>query len=75
MHIIIYQGLLYKFDNLSNELDNIFINRCWFIVKNIQNNENFEYIEKLSHIWANIKYLNVEYDKYIMDEINKLAFH
>jgi len=75
MHIIIYQGSLYKFNNLYNELENIFIDRCWFIVKNIQNNENFEYIEKISHIWANIKYLNVDYDNNIIDEINKLVFH
>lgn len=71
MHIIIYQGQLFKFENINNELDTNFINRCWFIVKNKHNfNNNYEYLEKLSHIWVNIKYLGVSYDIDILNEIN-----
>jgi len=72
MHIILYQGQLYKFENFTNELEDHFINRCWFVVKNIHQFENnYVYLEKLSHIWVNIKYLNVLYEQNILDEISK----
>lgn len=72
MHIITHQGELYKFENINNELDDRFIERCWFIVKNIINyKDNYEYLEKLSHIWINIKYLSVSYDDGILNEIKK----
>lgn len=72
MHIIINQGQIYKFENIINEINDIFIDRCWFIVKNIHKyKNNYEYLEKLSHIWVNIKYLNVCYDNSIMNEISQ----
>jgi hypothetical protein len=72
MHIIEYQEKLYKFENLVNELEDHFINRCWFIVKNIHNfKNNYIYLEKLSYIWVNIKYLNVSYESNILEEVNK----
>ncbi len=72
MHIITYQGELYKFENVNNELNDRFIERCWFIVKNIINyKDNYEYLEKLSYICINIKYLSVSYDDDILNEIKK----
>lgn len=72
MYTIIYQGQLYKFENIIDEFDDIFIDRCWFIIKNIHNyKNNYEYLEKISYIWINIKYLNVAYDTSIMKEIEK----
>jgi hypothetical protein len=72
MYIITYQDELYKFENITNELEDRFIERCWFIVKNIINyKHNYEYLEKLSHIWINIKYLSVSYDDDILNEIKK----
>ncbi len=47
-----------------------FISRCWFYVKNMNNyKNNLEYLENLSYIWINVKFLNATYNDSIMNEI------
>ena len=70
MHVIAYKGKLYAFETKENDTET-FISRCWFIVKNINAFEDYSYLEHLSHIWANCKYLNVTYDQAIMAELTK----
>jgi hypothetical protein len=54
----------------SNDTDDMFIERCWFIVKNVDKYEGrFEFLEKLSHLHVSNKFLGVGYDDEIMKEI------
>lgn len=69
MHVIKYKSSIYYFKNDLSEDNDKFIERCWFIVKNINNNNSYEYIKNLSHIWINHKYLNTIYDDSIMKEL------
>lgn len=66
MHLIEYNGKFYVFENALNESENMFIDRCWFIVKNIDRFD-YEYLEKLSYLWVTSKHLKCEYSKEIMD--------
>ena len=66
MNLIEYEGFQYIFYNTLNEKKNMFIDRTWFMVKNI-NNFDYVYLEKLSFIWVNMKYLGVTYDANIPD--------
>jgi hypothetical protein len=74
MLIITYNGMIHVFNEY--ECDSIFpeerfLSRCWFYVKNMHNyKNNLDYLENLSYIWINIKYLNASYDDYIMNEIS-----
>jgi len=72
MQVITYNGSLYAFQKKENEINkDAFIRRCWFIVKNIDRFENYEYLETLSHVWVCCKYLNVTYDEDIMKELER----
>jgi hypothetical protein len=46
----------------------MFIERCWFIVKNFDKYE-YEELEALSYLWVNKKYLKCEYSKDLMDTL------
>lgn len=61
MNLIEYEGFQYIFYNTLNEKKNMFIDRTWFMVKNI-NKFDYVYLEKLSFIWINMKYLGCTYD-------------
>ena len=70
MHIITYNGAMYIFKNTTNEQEPMFIERCWFIVKNMHRYSNdYAYLKNLSNIWVNHKHLQVVYDKAVMDEL------
>lgn len=70
MHIITYNGKMYIFKNTMNEEESMFIERCWFIVKNMHRySDDYAYLKNLSHIWVNHKHLQVLYDKTVMDEL------
>lgn len=60
MHIITYNGKVYVFHNIQNEKEDMFIARCWYIVKNIKKYD-YKYLENLSFIWVNQKFLGTEY--------------
>lgn len=71
MQIITYDGKLYMFEQNDNEIEERFIERCWFIVKNIQTYKNkLDYLESLSHIWVNVRFLKATYDQNIMEELD-----
>jgi hypothetical protein len=68
-NIIQYKGKIYVFPlNEEGIPDKIYIDRLWFIVKNI-NKGSFEYITNVSYIWSNHKYYNLEYEPHIMNEL------
>ena len=70
MQLIAYKGKMYAFETKENECDlDAFISRCWFIVKNYDRFKDYAYLETLSHVWANCRYLNVMYDDHIMKEL------
>lgn len=75
MLIITYNGMIHVFNKQECDLlfpEEKFMSRCWFYVKNMENyKNNFTYLENLSYIWINIKFLNTIYEPHIMDEINK----
>lgn len=61
MNIINYKGTTYVFENTGGEDPKMFVDRTWFIVKNIHKYEDMSYLESLSHLWLAKKYYNVEY--------------
>lgn len=61
---------MFIFKDKTNEVDDAYIERCWFIVKNMHKYpDNYAYLKNLSLIWASHKYLNVTYDQHIMEEL------
>jgi hypothetical protein len=64
MNIINYKGKMYVFKNTKEENRQIFIDRTWYIVKNIDKYEDYKYLEKLSYIWVSKKYYDVVYLNY-----------
>jgi len=52
----------------ENEPDDIFYARLWFIISQ-DNLDNFDEVERLSRIWANIKYLGCKYHPVIYHKI------
>jgi hypothetical protein len=62
MNIINYKGIVHIFYNKTDENEKMFIDRTWYIVKNLDKYEDLSYLEKLSHIWVSQKYYNVSYD-------------
>lgn len=66
---------LFIFKNtVPSDTDEMFIERCWFIVKNLDKYVGrYEYLEKLSHIHVNVKFLGVGYDDEIMKEISTIS--
>ena len=67
-YLITHQGKMYIFKKNDEEHDEMFIDRCWFIVRNIKKRD-LKQLTCLSHIWVNHKYLNVTYTPEIMDLI------
>jgi hypothetical protein len=70
INLIEYGGKHYVFYNTLNEKEHVFIDRTWFIVKNIKKISDYKYLESLSHLWVNIKFLQTVYDANIMDILN-----
>jgi hypothetical protein len=66
--IIEYKGRLYPFTKNPNYTENMFLDRSWFIVKNIEQ----EMIESFADLWISVKYYKTEYSKEIMEKINSL---
>ena len=60
MNIINYKGKMYIFKNTMEENRKMFIDRTWYIIKNIDNYD-YDYLEKISHIWIYQKYYNAVY--------------
>ena len=79
MQIITCNGTMHVFHEDVNDAkfpEEWFISRCWFIVKNMQRYKNdstvtVDDIHNMSHIWTNIRFLNVQYDASIMQALEK----
>lgn len=69
INLIEYEGKHYIFYNTRNEKKQMFIDRTWFIVKNIHKEMTYEYLENLSYVWINHKYLGVLYPDELMTKI------
>lgn len=62
------KGRLYFYRNHNNESTKIFRERCRFkVFMTDKFNHTDIAMETLSHFWANIKHLGVQYDQKIMD--------
>lgn len=75
MLVISYLGDTYKFEkNEETEPQTMFRDRCWWIVKNIRNQENISLNEliSLSQIWVSMKYHKTLYQDDVMKLINNL---
>jgi hypothetical protein len=59
-----YDGKSYWFKN-TNEREDMFMDKCWYIVKNIDKPN----IQCLADIWVNKKYLDVCYPKEIETQL------
>jgi len=61
--IINFEGNSYYFEKKDkSEAYNLFLNRCWYIVKKKPTNtKEFNYYSDLSIIWRNINFLGMDY--------------
>lgn len=69
MLVISYKGYIYRFNkNDETETAAIFRDRCWWIIKNIENKDyNLDKLVSLSKIYIAMKYHGVSYDENIME--------
>lgn len=74
MLVISYKGYVYKFVKKDEtETPAIFRDRCWWIVKNIDNKDlNLDKLMYLSHIYISMKYYGVSYDDNITNIMKTL---
>jgi hypothetical protein len=63
-----YKGKLFLFNAIPNLTEAMFMDRCWYIVKNI----NEPNIEELADLWISKKYTKCQYDELIMTKLNDL---
>lgn len=73
--VVEYKGRFYPFTKPAHYTENMFQDRCWYIVKNI----DIPFIESFADIWISCKYYENEYTKEIMDavkgyELNMLKY-
>jgi hypothetical protein len=69
MNIIQYKGKIHVFeDNTDSVPDNIYLDRLWFIVKNMDKG-SYDHIVNMSYIWMGRKHYNLEYDAHIMSAL------
>jgi hypothetical protein len=74
MQLITFKGVIYTITKEEcDEPNSVFINRVWWIVKNIDNpnTKSIKELCNLSYIWSNIYHNGVSYDKNIMLEITQ----
>ena len=65
-----YKGNLYYIDKNSNDTDNMFFDKCWYIIKHEpNNNKELIHLQKKAELWYNSKSLNC---KYIEDNQNSI---
>ena len=68
-YIIEKDNVFYKVLREETESNEQFYNRCNFISNKKPNKNNFDEIIELSKIYRNIQFLNVSYDKDILDKL------
>ena len=71
MLVITHQGNTYKFDkNDETEEDNMFRDRCWWIIKNLDSKKSSKELVALSHLWVSVKYYGTSYGTDIMEQLH-----
>lgn len=72
MLVISYKGDIYKFNKKDEtETPTMFRDRCWWIVKNIDNkNHDIDKLTYLSNIYVSMKYYGVSYDDNVMETMS-----
>lgn len=71
---ISYNGKIYNISRLERETDQQLIARSWWIMHNLENNDNYDEVLLLSKYWHNIFYKRCKYSKEIMDKIFDFNF-
>jgi hypothetical protein len=71
-HIITYNGKTYVF--VKDEIDEVhqhFLNRVWWIVKNIDKHPNIDKntLYNMSFVWSNVVHMGVTYDDKTMEQL------
>ena len=57
------EGYSYYFKNDENLDEKDFIDRCWYVAKNLPKNpESFNNFKKYARIWSNMKNLKCRYE-------------
>ncbi len=69
--VIIFNNRVYYIKKYFNETNNMFWERAWFIVKNLDNNDN-EMITNYSKLWQYNKFYNCIYSPNTMQKIKEL---
>lgn len=73
-HIVTFNGITYIFtkDEIDEPYEH-FVNRVWWIVKNIHLNQDVDktYIHNMSFLWSNVYHMGVVYSDEIMTELDK----
>lgn len=70
--VIPFKGQSYVFHKTyALETDEMFLQRCWWVVKNITDTVSITDLLNLSHMWAAVKFLGVAYDDDIMTKISQ----
>ena len=67
--IIEKNNVFYKVLKEDTESNEQFYDRCNFISEKKPNKHNFDEIIELSKIYRNVQFLNVSYDKAILDKL------
>ena len=70
MNTIQCKGKIYVFPQNCAEPPKIYTDRLWFIIRNKEKG-SFQHVVNLSHIWANHKYYQLEYDPKIMEQLQE----
>jgi hypothetical protein len=66
--LIDYKGKIYVFDTNKYMTDDMFSDRCWFIVKN----NDVPWIHQFADAWIAHKYLKCTYSEDVMDKLKEL---
>lgn len=68
--VIEFEGKMFLFEHNSDVFmtESMFLDKCWFIVKNNQVDD----IEHYANMWIQVKYNKVEYEASCMQKINDL---
>ena len=70
---VLHNGLFYFFPKEKTLRDDIFYDKCWFIIKyNPQTEDEILQSTYLADIYINIKYLGCRYAKDIEFEVKKI---
>lgn len=71
---ISYNGRMYHIPRLQLETDKQLISRSWWIVQNLETNDNYEQVVLLSKYWYNKVYKKCQYTNDIMDKIKDYKY-